>query len=209
MLFLQVSPFFRTKRFMSQWVRRSSSSASVRQPVSLLMKAPLLKKTAAFPPEAVRETYENCGSEPISNAHSPGSRSCQVSWLFLHGYYNVLLCHMYAAMGPNVDTTILIMAGLARRAIQVTLKRIKYQWQQPSFLRHFSLRSWPWSYMTVLLAVALHWEYFILFEINPLGKKLLGDGCLSMIVSVGSVHFVFWVVVNHLSTHFDMSIHKD
>lgn len=43
------------------------------------------------------------------------------------------------------------------------------------------------------VAMALHGESFISFERNPPGHKLLGVGCWSMIVSVSSVYFVFWL----------------
>lgn len=117
---------------------------------------------------------------------------------------------MHAAMWPNVDTLISIIAGLDGRAIQIPLKWIKSQWQLPSLWLHFSWRSPLWSWLTVLLAMALHGAFFISFERNPLGHEILGVGCLSMIDSVSSVHFVFWLNLTRPPPHFDnMSIHRD
>lgn len=55
---------------------------------------------------------------------------------------------------------------------QIPMKQLRSRWL------HFSLRSTLWSWLTVLLALALHGALFISFERNPLGHKLHGLGCL-------------------------------
>lgn len=136
----------------------------------------LLQKAAVFPPEALRETYENC--EPISSVAAMWLATAKLAdyfmWEFLCAFVSHASSHVNKYWYKDIDNEYPEWENYSNsfKMNQIPVSQLWSLWL------HFPFRCRLWVWFNCLVSLALYGAFFISFARNALGHKLLGIGHL-------------------------------